>query len=97
MLITILILLVILCGVSVYANFNMIKQTEILEERVVELEQFIQAFSDNLSSIDNNLTEVDTRGTFEADDEVGYTFKTIKLITSQLQQFNINYAKKKEE
>lgn len=84
-------------AVSVYANINMIKKTESLEDAVEALhtqndayENFIQTFSDNLTLIDKQLKEIDSKGTFEADDEVGYTFKTIRLIMSQLQGFNVN-------
>lgn len=90
--------------VSVYANYNMLKLNEKMEDRVAELEDsvihlegFIQEFSDNLSIIDKQLTEVDSKGSFQADDEVGYTFKTIKLITEKLKSFNINYAKTEKE
>lgn len=100
--------LICLLIVSVYANYNMLKRNEALEDTVVELEDrvsnsenFIQEFSDNLSIIDKQLTEIDSKGSFQADDEVGYTFKTIKLITEKLKSFNINYAnaetEKKEE
>lgn len=93
----IIVVLVIALVASVYANYNMSKKNEAMEDRVVLMESFIQEFSNNLSIIDKQLKEIDTRGTFEADDEVGYTFKAITLITSQLQKFNTNYAEKKEE
>lgn len=93
----IIVVLVIALAASVYANYNMSKKNEAMEDRVVLMESFIQEFSNSLSIIDKQLKAIDTRGTFEADDEVGYTFKAITLITSQLQQFNTNYAEKKEE
>lgn len=93
----IIVVLLITLVASAYANYNMSKKNEAMEDRVVLMESFIQEFSNSLSIIDKQLKAIDTRGTFEADDEVGYTFKAITLITSQLQQFNTNYAEKKEE
>ena len=93
----IIVVLLIALVASAYANYNMSKKNEAMEDRVVLMESFIQEFSNSLSIIDKQLKAIDTRGTFEADDEVGYTFKSIKLITEKLQTFNINYAQKKEE
>ena len=105
MLYLILILITVGLLVSIYANFSLFRKNEKyetivsnLEEELEETYDFIQQFSNNLTAIDNQLTQIDNKGVFASDDEVGYTFTTIKLITSQLQQFNINkYAKEKEE
>lgn len=75
-------------------NETMEDATELLINRLDESQKFIQDFSDNLSLIENSLKQIDHKGIFEADDEVGYTFKSIKLITSKLQEFNINAEKK---
>jgi len=94
---TIIIVVSVIALASIYANYNLLKKVEKYEDAVEELqyhtsnlEEFIQQFSDNLTVINNELSQVDIRGSFEADDEVGHTFKTIKLIMAQLQSFNIN-------
>lgn len=100
----ILIIVSILLLLSIYVNINLYKKTEkyekIVTEQIEEIEnseKFIQQFSDNLTLINNQLTQLDERGTFEADDEVGFVFKTIKLITEQLQKFNVNINYAEEE
>jgi len=93
----IIVLLLILLGAAVFGCINMLKKNEKLEERVLLLQNFIGEFSNSLSTIDSQLTEIDNRGVFAADDEVGFAFKTIKLVISQLQVFNVNYVDKKEE
>lgn len=93
----VIITLIVLLIASIYGNYNLIRKNEILNEEIDRLTNFIQTFSDNLSSIDTQLNEIDTRGSFSSDDEIGYTYKTIKLIISKLQNFNINYGEKKKE
>lgn len=69
-----------------------------LQTHTVQLEEFIQTFSDNLSLINSKLKEIDSAGMFSEDDDVGYTFKTINLIMSQLQKFNWNtYAEEEKK
>lgn len=104
LLIFILFLLLGAIGVFIYVIINMVKKLEeqedfiaLQQKRINDLENFIQTFSDNLTSIDNTLSQIDSKGTFEADDEVGYTFKSIKLIVSQLQNFNVNYNATQEK
>ena len=46
---------------------------------------------ETVESVVERLQEVDIRGSFEADDEVGFAFKEIKLLNEELLQFIITY------
>ena len=76
---------------------ELFEAAESRDKMIDSYEGFIQGFSDNLSAIDTQLTQLDNKGSFRADDEVGFVFTTIKLILDKLQEFNVNNAEKKEK
>jgi hypothetical protein len=39
---------------------------------------------------DKKLKEIDSKGSFESDDEVGYFFKQVKFLQEQLNNFKVN-------
>ena len=50
------------------------------ENRVEEYETWINGFADTVKDVDDKLKQIDTKGTFESDDEVGFFFKQLKDI-----------------
>jgi len=89
-----LVVLVILLICSIYANFNMMRKIEdasdkfnISERSREELELWITSLSTSLSSIISRVKEVDRKGSFESDDEIGFFFKEIKKLSEELNEF----------
>ena len=72
-----------------YFTWNLMKKVE----RYEDIAQYQQNYIDNLSTIigesEKRLQEVDQKGTFQSDDEVGFFFNTIKEIQRVLDQFNL--------
>jgi len=62
-----------------YIIWNLNKKTEMLET-------WVETFSEKITQVRNNLQEIDHQGHFEADDEVGTTFKLIKETVDELQE-----------
>ncbi len=99
------IILIIFILFLLYIIYNLYRRSNKLEnllllsyEEINKYGKYIEDFSNNLSLIDSKLKEIDHRGTFSSDDEVGYVFKTIKLLMEKLQLYNINeYSEKEEE
>ena len=60
-----------------YVIWNLMRKAELLETWVEEFTQLIE-------SVNNELKVIDARGAFEADDEVGSTFKQIKETVNRL-------------
>ena len=60
-----------------YVIWNLMRKTELLETWVEEFTQRIQ-------SVQNDLSNIDSTGHFEADDEVGSIFEAIKDTIRQL-------------
>ena len=83
--IIIAILIAIVIALSV-GCFNLIKQNEQLEEFVLFYQTKIDEIREMALQTEIELKELDIRGAFEADDEVGTTFQNIKAISTALSQ-----------
>jgi hypothetical protein len=80
------IILVILLTLSISASFvairNLIKKNEAMED-------FINKQSEAIAACDTRLKEVDQKGVFYADDEIGWFFGEIKKIQDALNEFRM--------
>jgi len=83
MIIAIIILSVILIGVS-YGAYNLIKQNEELEDTVLFYQTKFDEIREQALNAEVQLKELDIRGSFESDDEVGTVFQSIKTISNEL-------------
>ena len=63
-----------------YVIWNLTKKTELLET-------WIENFSDRISQVQRELKEIDSTGHFEADDEIGSIFDSIKEVINDLNDF----------
>lgn len=86
MIITIVILLVFL-SISIYANFNSIKNIEVLESEIERLSDELLRIRVLSNEMRTELKAIDRRGSFEADDEVGIFFKNLKTIINRIDWF----------
>ena len=82
--ITILGLLVVILG---YTTFNLLRKTEQAEDIIVSYFEYFNLFKETIESSDKRLKEIDERGIFESDDEIGWFFKELKKIQFQISQF----------
>ena len=80
------IILVILLTLSVSISFvairNLIKKNEAMED-------FINKQSDAIAACDARLKQVDQKGVFYADDEIGWFFEEVKKIQEALNEFRM--------
>ena len=70
------------------AGYLIIRKNNKLEKALVEQQQYIDAISIVIEDSANTIQELDNRGAFEADDEVGSFFNSLKEIQTILNQFN---------
>jgi len=83
------ILIVILIAIAIALSigcFNLIKQNEQLEEVVLFYQDKVDEIREMALQTEIELKELDIRGAFESDDEVGTTFQNIKAISTALSQ-----------
>ena len=70
------------------AGYLVVRKNNKLEKALVEQQQYIDAISIVIEDSANTIQELDNRGAFEADDEVGTFFRSLKEIQNVLNQFN---------
>jgi predicted PurR-regulated permease PerM len=87
---TFVIILIILVLILGYVSYNLFKKVEQLERIVDSQEQYISKFSDSVDFANRRLGEIDEKGTFQSDDEVGWFFESVKTLQSELNDFNLN-------
>ena len=63
-----------------YVIWNLTRKTELLET-------WIENFSGRVSQVQSDLKDIDDRGHFESDDEIGTIFEGIKDIINDLNNF----------
>lgn len=71
-------------AIMTYAIVNVIRYSERLEDVLAEYETKLTEVRDKIIETEIKLKDIDIRGAFEADDEVGFAFKSIKEISSDL-------------
>ena len=80
-----IIIISILSALLVVAGFairNLIRKNE-------ELEDFIVKQSEAIDACDQRLAQIDDRGSFIADDEIGWFFTEVKKIQEAINEFRL--------
>jgi len=89
-----MLIFVIILGILVvilgYTTINLLRKIEKTEDIIISQSEFLNKLSTQIKSSSEKLTEIDNKGTFEGDDEIGWFFNEIKKIQNDLSQFKIN-------
>jgi hypothetical protein len=80
--ITLSIILTVVLTSSFFIIRNLIKKNEILED-------FIAKQSEAIKACDQRLQQVDNKGIFYADDEIGWFFQEVQKIQEALNEFTL--------
>ena len=88
--IVIWVILVHLIELAVIGGVLLVRKNNTLEKVVVDQQQYIDAISIIINDSSETIKQLDNKGAFEADDEVGTFFRNLKEIQSVLDQFNLN-------
>ena len=91
------IILAILSIVLGYFTWNLMRKVEKYEDIAQYQQNYIENISTIIGESSKRLQEVDGRGTFESDDEVGFFFNTLKEVQRVLDEFNLNVTDGQEE
>ena len=78
--ITLSIILAIVLTSSFFIVRNLIKKNEALED-------FISKQSEAITAIDQRLKQIDDKGIFESDDQIGWFWEEMKNISEALNEF----------
>tara|TARA_B100000497_G_C7533463_1_gene323373 strand:- start:137 stop:430 length:294 start_codon:yes stop_codon:yes gene_type:complete len=83
----ILIGLVVIFG---YTTINLLLKNEKSEDILLSQQEFIDKITTQIQNSEQRLNEIDNKGTFKSDDEIGWFFNEIKVIQNKLSQFKNN-------
>ena len=91
------IILSILSVVLLIALRNLLVKVEKYEDITVDQTKYLQNISDLIKDSQKHLQNLDERGVFQSDDEVGYFFEQMKSVQKELDRYMLpeNYGKKK--
>ena len=91
------IILAILLIVLGYFTWNLLRKVEKYEDIAQYQQNYIENISTVIGESSKRLREVDEKGTFESDDEVGFFFKGLKEMQMILDEFNLNVTNGQKE
>lgn len=70
-----------------YTTINLLRKNEKQETILISYWDYLTKLSNIISFTDNKLKEIDSKGTFKSDDEVGYFFKEIQQLQDIINEF----------
>lgn len=80
-------LLVVIFG---YTTFNLLRKNEKAEDIIVSQQKFINKVGEQVTFSEKRLNQIDEKGIFKSDDEIGWFFNEIKVLQKGLSQFKTN-------
>jgi hypothetical protein len=85
-LVIILSIIVVVLG---YSTFNLLRKNEKQEDILAGYLNYLDKISRVIEVSDKRLKDIDARGTFKSDDEVGFFFQAIKQLQDILNEFQL--------
>jgi uncharacterized membrane protein YukC len=92
MILTIIILSILVVTLG-FTTFNLLKKNEKQEDILTGYMAYLNKISDTIELAETKMNEVDAKGSFKSDDEVGFFFEQIKTIQTALNSFVIKNIK----
>jgi len=91
--ISILSLLVVVMG---FTTFNLLRKVERYEdelnkrqEAIISYQEYINGLGSTVEFMNKRINEIDAKGTFKSDDEVGFFFDRLKMLNDMLRPYNV--------
>jgi hypothetical protein len=88
-----MIILTIILGLVVvvlgFTTFNLLKKNERQEDILAGYMEYLSKISGIIELSDKKLKEIDHKGSFESDDEIGFFFQSVKQLQEALNAFQI--------
>ena len=88
MILTIIILSILVVTLG-FTTFNLLRKNEKQEDILAGYMSYLNKISDTIEMAEKKMMEVDAKGSFKSDDEVGFFFEQIKIIQTALNAFII--------
>ena len=88
MVVSIIILSILLCA-SLFANWNLLRKNEAQEDDIEFMNEWLNNLSTQTNDVIRKAREIDRKGIFEKDDEVGTLYSELKKIIETLENLII--------
>jgi hypothetical protein len=75
---------------------NLLKKVEMYEDDIQLKDEFLTKFKTMVGTSSEKMYELDQKGVFESDDEIGFIFQDIKNISMGLNAYFQNYMKEED-
>ena len=75
--------------ILIFINYNLLRKNEKCEDIIKSYENYMINLSDTITFSEQKIKEIDSKGTFTSDDEVGYFFQQLKYLQEQLNNFKV--------
>ena len=87
--------LVVFSGILSYIIYNLLVKVEKYEDITLDQTKYLQDISNIIADSHKHLNELDSKGVFQADDEVGEFFNQMKAVQAELDKYMLpeNYGK----
>jgi hypothetical protein len=79
-----------------FTTFNLLKKTERYEDElnkrqdaIISYQEYINGLGSTVEFMTKRIDEIDSRGTFKSDDEVGFFFERLKMLNEMLKPYNV--------
>jgi len=87
--ITAILVLGFLVVVLGFTTFNLLRKNEKAEDLIVKYEKYIGDVNSVIQFVDKRVKEIDEKGSFKSDDEVGFFFERVKLLNDLLKDYKV--------
>jgi hypothetical protein len=91
--ISILSILVVVLG---FTTFNLLRKVEQSEDElkrrqdaIISYQEYINGLGSTVEFMNTRIKEIDAKGTFSSDDEVGFFFERLKMLNDMLRPYNV--------
>jgi hypothetical protein len=79
-----------------FTTFNLLRKVERYEDElnkrqdaIISYQEYINGLGSTVEFINKRMNEIDTKGTFQSDDEVGFFFERLKMLNDMLKPYNV--------
>ena len=91
--ISILSILVVVLG---FTTFNLLRKVEQSEDElkrrqdaIISYQEYVNGLGSTVEFMTKRIDEVDAKGTFKSDDEVGFFFERLKMLNDMLRPYDV--------
>lgn len=88
MVLLVIILSLLVCVLG-YTTFNLLRKNEKQEDVLASYLIYMDMLSKNIEYMDTRLNQIDSKGIFKSDDEIGWFFDQVKVMQTKLNNFKL--------